>query len=84
MSRNIHLTQAIWDDVKILAKKDKVFRRKVREAVAIYKIQPALNRDHGQEIQPNDCPLNIIAKDGTMLPKCLKCFNQDSEKVNSL
>ena len=39
-------------DMKVLVKDDSDFKRKVKEANAIYKNRPALNRDRGHKIPP--------------------------------
>ena len=39
-------------DVKVLVREDSDFKRKVKEAIAIHKGQPALNRDRGHKILP--------------------------------
>ena len=40
------------DDVKVIGREDKAFNRKVKEAIAIHKRRPAMNRDHGHDIAP--------------------------------
>ena len=55
------------DHVRMLCKEDET-RRKVKEAIEIYKDGPSLNRDHGCEIPPpslamwNSQPLHLAIK----------------------
>ena len=59
-----HPNSAVWehiaasghsyslDKVKVLAREENSYARKIREALHIHKTQPALNRDRGLEIPP--------------------------------
>ena len=42
-----------FEDMFVLAREGKAFSRKVREAIAIQKKRPALNRDRGLELMSN-------------------------------
>ena len=42
--------QCSTKDVKVLSRDDNWHRRKIRESCSIYRRQPTLNRDRGQEV----------------------------------
>ena len=44
--------QFSMDDVKIITREDHFTRRKIKEALAIHKKTPVLNRDKGEEVAP--------------------------------
>ena len=40
------------DNVKVIAREDHTFRRKIRESIEIRTRRPAINRDQGYELPP--------------------------------
>ena len=68
-----HTSSAVWehidatghsysmDKVKILAREDNFFHRKIREALKIHQHLPSLNRDRGLEMPPT--LLRLLSRD---------------------
>ena len=53
--------QCKMEEVKILAREDNPYARKIREALHIHTCQPALNRDRGLEVPPS--MLRLLSRD---------------------
>jgi hypothetical protein len=46
-----------WEGVKVIGKEDNWAKRKIKEAIAIRKNKPSLNRDQGWDLPPIFCSL---------------------------
>ena len=52
-------------NVKVLVREASDFKRKVKEAIAIHKTQPALNRDRGHKVPRSSSNLSHMTIDGS-------------------